>query len=605
MTQISRRFLATLALLSAAATLFAQTPARDRAPQFPVGSGLIAGVVVTDGASPRPVRRASVTLTHQDTGLSRAVITDDAGRFQFVDMGPGRYMLSATRAGFMTIAYGATRPGGTGTALTLGDGQRLADVRLVLLRGAVITGTVRDERGEPMPGMRVSVMAYRYSPQTGERTLSQMTRALGVETDDRGQYRAYGLPPEDYLVLASFGISPRGLPSAHQMTSQDVQWALRQLQTGSASGPTTAAGALPPRSPMAYAPVFYPGAMVPSAAATITVKAGEERSGIDINMIRIPTANLEGTVTMPDGSVPPATSIALVAQERVEGLPFSGFSSATAQKGTFSFTGLTPGVYTVTARIAASPGRGTGPLPAGSASLYAMEDVTIAGTDATVSLTLRPGVTVSGRIVFDGTTLKPPATLTSMRVNLAPLRTGGVTLGVAAAMVAADGTFEFTGVTPGRYRIEASAPGSTPARGWQLRRATVGGQDSLDDPVEIGGADVAEAMLVFTDRPAELSGRVQDATGQAAPEYFIIAFAADERWWLPQSRRIRSARPGSDGRFSFPNLAPGDYFIAAVTDVEAGQWFDPAFLREIMPASVKLTIGEGEQKVQDFRVGGR
>jgi hypothetical protein len=42
----------------------------------------------------------------------------------------------------------------------------------------------------------------------------------------------------------------------------------------------------------------------------------------------------------------------------------------------------------------------------------------------------------------------------------------------------------------------------------------------------------------------------------------------------------------------------------AVDDVEPGEWFDPTFLQRIEPTAIKVTIGEGEKKTQDFRVGG-
>jgi hypothetical protein len=41
-----------------------------------------------------------------------------------------------------------------------------------------------------------------------------------------------------------------------------------------------------------------------------------------------------------------------------------------------------------------------------------------------------------------------------------------------------------------------------------------------------------------------------------------------------------------------------------VDDVEPGEWFSPAFLQRLAPAAVRVTIGDGEQKVQDLQVGG-
>jgi hypothetical protein len=54
----------------------------------------------------------------------------------------------------------------------------------------------------------------------------------------------------------------------------------------------------------------------------------------------------------------------------------------------------------------------------------------------------------------------------------------------------------------------------------------------------------------------------------------------------------------------FHGLPPGDYFLAALTDVEPGDWQDASFLAQLVAASVRVTIAEGGQTVQDLRIGG-
>ena len=122
-------------------------------------------------------------------------------------------------------------------------------------------------------------------------------------------------------------------------------------------------------------------------------------------------------------------------------------------------------------------------------------------------------------------------------------------------------------------------------------------------PFDVTASDINGVVVTFTDRPADLSGTIQDANGQPAPEYFVVVFSADKTFWTAQSRRIQAKRPGSDGQFNFANLAPGDYLVGAVTDVEQGEWFDPAFLTQLAPAAIPVTIAEGERKRQDIRLG--
>ena len=109
--------------------------------------------------------------------------------------------------------------------------------------------------------------------------------------------------------------------------------------------------------------------------------------------------------------------------------------------------------------------------------------------------------------------------------------------------------------------------------------------------------------VTFAPRLSELTGLVQDATGKPATDYTLVVFPADSRYWLPSTRRIQATRPASDGRFSLNNLPAGDYRLVAVVDPEPGQWFDPAFLRELLPGSMAVTLAKGEKRTQDIRAG--
>ena len=69
-----------------------------------------------------------------------------------------------------------------------------------------------------------------------------------------------------------------------------------------------------------------------------------------------------------------------------------------------------------------------------------------------------------------------------------------------------------------------------------------------------------------------------------------------------------TARPRSRARWPMQTdsscVPAGDYHLAAADDVEPGEWFDPSFLQRLLPGAVRVTIGEGERKVQDIRPGG-
>jgi hypothetical protein len=52
-------------------------------------------------------------------------------------------------------------------------------------------------------------------------------------------------------------------------------------------------------------------------------------------------------------------------------------------------------------------------------------------------------------------------------------------------------------------------------------------------------------------------------------------------------------------------LPPADYYLALIDPGEQGEWFDPAFLDSQRAGAVRVVLGEGEAKTQDFKVRGQ
>jgi hypothetical protein len=232
--------------------------------------------------------------------------------------------------------------------------------------------------------------------------------------------------------------------------------------------------------------------------------------------------------------------------------------------------------------------------------MWATSEISVEGQPISgVSLMLQPGLTVTGSLRFDGASAVP-ANLSGARVSLSPASSSQVAISGGAATVDASGRFTISGVSPGRYRVTATF---TSARAWTYRSAMVGGEDVVDRPFEVRG-HVNDLVVTFTDHPAELDGKVLAASGVPLRDAYVIMFPADPTAWYSQSRRIRAFTPSTDGSYSFKNLLSGDYLVAVVDDVEPGEWFDPAFLQRLMPAATKISIAEGEKKVQDIRAGG-
>jgi Carboxypeptidase regulatory-like domain len=609
-----------LVALFCGASLIAQTQ-RDARPMIgapATGKSAIRGIVVSADLG-RPVRRVSVSLTGGDPKTSKSTQTDEQGAFEFTDLPAGEFTLAANKGGFVESIYGQKQPGSgrPGTPIRLIAGQQLKDISLPIARGGVITGRVLDEVGDPAFGMNVRL--YRWVMQSGERTLQP---GASDTTDDRGIYRIPALVPGEYVV----GVVPSSFGNVAVRLNGVVEYAkvleAFEVANGEASfGVKISPRAVPSNAGVpktGFAPAFYPGVAQVSASTTITLGPSEERPGVDFNLQIVQLAQLSGVVTGTTGPVPGA-AVQLV--DTTQPVGFGGKSARTGPDGRFVFEGLPPGPYSLMTR--ATP-KGGAQLEGGAreaveflatikedgrvtqvskainavAPMWASTDVVLDGRDLTdVQLVLQPGLTVSGRVTVD-TGTEPP--LTRMTVGFVPvgLQKGDqATVGPAA--VEPNGRFSIKGVTPGRYRLQVM--GGMPS-GFSLASAVFGGQDILDVPMEITGTpNVGDGVVTLTTKTTDVSGHIQDAAGVAVSGVTVIVYPADERLWVPESRRIQAARPATDGRYQFRNLPPGDYRLIAVSDIEPGRWYDPALLRQLAGFAT-FSLPAGGKHVQDFRL---
>lgn len=554
-----------------------------------VGPGEITGLVVTDEDTPMPVKRAEVRAIAAG-GAPRTTFTDGSGAFVFGNLPTGRYTIEATKPGYVRTAYGSKRYDRLGTPVTLTDTQRTQSLQLRMARGSVITGRVVDEFGQPAQGARVRAQLVRMV--NGERTLSEVPvpgAILGEAADDRGIYRLYGLPAGEYVISAT----PRntGLGDIRRMSEMDIrgaEQAVRQPQSP-----------LEPDVPpvmLGYTAVFFPGVLSALQAASVSVRSGEERHGVDFAIQFVRTASVEGTVAAP-GNVRPESIELLILPRQVtpssgpQVMMFSASNRRVGADGKFSLTGITPGAYTVSARASTQEG----------ARLWANADIDVDGQPVSgVTLSLQEGLTVSGRLAFETDGVDPPTLMTRARLNLVPADNTGIMIGAATTEITASGAFQIGGVIPGRYRV--SAMFNTPEANWILKSAYIKGKDALDVPFELAPGDViSDAVFTFTNRTQELSGTLQDASKRPAPEFTVVVFPADKALW-GSTRRVRTTRPDTSGKFTFTNLPAGTYRIAAVVDIGQEDLRDQSLLEELAAASLAVTIADGEKKIQDLRL---
>jgi len=618
MTGLSRLALLTAigGALASGAVLAQQ---RDATLPPSTGTSSITGTVVVDEPNGAPLRGVTVSTNLRTASLSSSfqTTTNEKGQFVLANLPAGTYSPPyASKGGYVTANYGEKRPQGVGTPVTLAEGQRL-NIALKMLRGAVITGTLQDN-GRPVAQVNVSASPVR--EVDGVRTSAGFRQSF--QTDDRGVYRIWGLAPGDYVVSAS--VRSSGTGELRAISEAEVQWAERQLQPGAVSATTPGMAAAPPPSQtVAQAPVFYPGTTDAASAALVKVAAGQERTGVDFGVSYVPTARVEGVVLDADGN-PAATAqlniVPMIDPNVVGGDPFVMMDSMmmsrpTVTAGRFSIPGLRPGRYLLAVRGPASgfaaqtaTGRGAGPA---QLAHWANADVTVDGRDLSgLELRLQPGMTVSGKLAFEGTTLKPPADLSRITIRLspAPTTTGvSIAVNVPGGQIAEDGTFKLEGAPPGRYLLSTSVPGGQPGGAtWLMKSVQVKGADAADRGFEVRpNESLTDIVITFSDRAAEVSGTLMDAAGKPSSALSIMLFSSDRTTWTNRSRWLRPpTRAGVDGKFRFTNLLAGEYYLAALSDFEQQDVYKPEFLDQVAAAAMKIVVAEGEKKVQDIKIAG-
>ena len=604
----------------------------------PAATGEITGIVWTADVTPQPMRRAVVTIAGGGLPSVRSVITDDSGMFTFSRLPAGTFTITAKKPAHLQAAYGSMKPGRPGTPIVLAAGQRLA-VSMTMFKGAAISGALRDSNGLPVAGVSVSAVDLRNvggpsdPPRPG-------TPPASVVSDDRGVYRFYGLMPGEYLISALPSPGSDGEIGTRSAAELDgVLSALTQRQKGFAPGGSTTSQQtpIPPPPSVGFAPIFFPGTAWHTEAAAIRVGAGEERDGVNFEVSHVRVGSIKGMVSGDVANLAAVELSLIIASQRVFGnISTMGITSTPPNaRGEFTFGNMPPGQYRIIARARrgaaeaaavdrsersfstsgatpAAPVAGAPPQP-NVDQLFAIADVEVRGQDIVgLGLQLQNGGTLAGKLVFDAAKAPVPTDLSAIRIQMTMsggsytslsngTRVGNALSQVNAVVPAADGTFRFIGIGAGPYAIACQLPADL-ANVWKLRSAMVDGRDLLDAPFEGPAIQMTGVTLTLSDKRTELAGTLQSPAGQPATEYYVIAFSAERSHWRPGSRRSLSARPGTDGRFSFADLPAGEYFLAALTDLDPAEWQTAAFLEQVVPAGVKVSVGEGQKVVQDLRI---
>ena len=481
--------------------------------QVETGPGVVVrGRVVTAGDTPRPVRGALV----ESASLRDPVLTDAEGRFE---------VPAAARS--VTISKPGYAP-----AVVSGSGQVPDERVIALVPGSVLTGTVIDASGFPVPDALVRARPVGATPD-----VSQALGALVAETDEAGQFRIGSLPAGRYAINTEPNLRRRLADMAHV-----YQGEMAILQS---AGPAGARD------------------LTMSDVVTVSVGAGEEAAATLVHRrpaVSDVDAPIAGAVSgsIVDGFGEPVQGVTVAlwrlrfAGDRQQAVP-TGVQRRSDDRGQYRIPTVPPGRYLIVASLEESPYT---PLyfPGVTAIAAAVPVVVgrleeVHGIDVTFTRTRAARVT--GRALdAGGQPLYGRVVLTPRHTPPAP--------GVLPRVVATSGDalFEFANVPPGDYVLRAIRPGvGEPVAEFTTRAITVNEVDpppivlatsptaSLRGRIVIEGADTPAAdlgLMALADAdagppgdrpwPAFVTGETFELRGLAGPTRISLSRAPAGYW---------------------------------------------------------------------------
>lgn len=506
--------------------------------------------VVTHAATQTSIRKAKVGLSAIGFEGGGTVETGDDGKFVFKDVKPGRYRLTAEKAGYETTAYGAKKPGeGGGQVLRVDAGASMTTLSIALPKQGVIAGKVIDSDSEPVAKALVLALAKTYA-QGKEMWLPR--GAMPVMTDDLGAYRIGQLPPGKYVVCA--------------MPFSWVQ-------------PVPPDGNLKPGTEEFSTTTCFPNVPEMNEATALEIKDATETPGIDIRMIRSKTVTVQGRLTgLPAGGSGSATILNL--NTKTSGPIGNATHPRTivmSADGKFEFKNVVPGSY-----ILHSLPTGLGNAP------YVVKAQVEIGEQPVTEL-LVPVVAPFELKAHIAAEPGPELKLASVRLVLTPA--DGIQAALAMGSANADGDLTISNVVPGRHKINLQGLAAT----HYVARVRLGEQVVEGDEVEIASG-AAPLNFEFALAKAEVSGVARTEKGEPAPGVGVAL--------IPEPRkpfRMKFARTDQNGVFKIGNVAPGEYVAISLEgfDSGGGALENEEYLKPLLAKTKKIKVQDaGSQSVE-------
>jgi hypothetical protein len=458
--------------------------------------------------------------------------TDAAGKFQFEQVDPGEYFLSAKRTGYVDGRYKPEGKYSVDGKLRLQAGDSLTDVVFRLVPQGAVSGRVVDEDGDPVAGAFVSAQSYSFA--SGRRRLLP---ADAQPANDRGEFRLGKLPPGRYYLSANaFNMNP-------------VAEAPPLPKDGS---PETG-----------YVATYYPTTTDVSQASAIDVPAGADLPGFVIQLRKSKVVRIRGKAVGDDGTPLKSAQIMLMSPGNIGSMQMKMINNP---EGRFEIVNVQPGTYTVmTMQMAgSSPSMHMQPLVVPSEGLD------------NVQLGSLPEGSVQGSVVVSG---EAKVDLKALAITLASDEMATMP---AVSSLSDSGTFLLKKVAAVPYRLTlTSVPGT------YLKSVQWGGRETLAQPLDFSLGFAAPLQIVLGTDGGAFEATVSRDDKPVA-DATVVLLAADPNVRFPET--TRTGDTDSAGRVKLTDIPPGSYLAFAWEKVQEGDWFDPAFLKPFEGQAVRVTL---------------
>jgi protocatechuate 3,4-dioxygenase beta subunit len=446
-----------------------------------------------------------------DTKTVAKATTDDEGNYKLSGLPPGRLRVFPLVKAFVAKANDDYK--GAEESINVGEGEVVTEIDFELVRGGVVTGRITDADGRPIIGERVSVVK-----EDSTEFVMPMTMFDGgrYQTDDRGVYRIYGLQPGNYKVSVGQAAAEGGVTVMGLGGSQ-------------------------------YVKTFYPGVQDKEKATLIEVKEAGEIRNIDITVNK-PGSGFSASGRVVDADSGQPVSNVYIAHSSINekdqdlgGMNFTGVQADA--NGKFRLEGLRPGHYAVYI-FAVKADNSTYSEPA---------QFEITSGDVTgIEIKIRSGATLSGVAVLDNPDPSSATLLQTVSLIAYSQKKGGGP-SYSRSQIAADGSFQFGGLAPGKTNIHVQ--GFPPPKGLTLERTEVNGVEQTEGIELTAGQKLSGVRLVFVYGTGSVRGeiKIEDDREAGLLEVEIRSAPGDAR------RFSRTTLVDDRSHFVLENIPPGNY----------------------------------------------